>query len=306
MKNFMKPKILVPKPVIKGDTIGIVAPASPFDEEKFFKGIRILEPLGFDLYIPEEILGKKGYIEGEAKERALLIEKMFADKNIKGIICARGGFGSIKTLPFIDFEIIRQNPKHFIGFSDISALLSAFYNICGMMVFHGPLVTSFSEIDTASIESFSKALALEDIDVEINNGVIIKKGFSKGKLTGGNLATLCHLLGTPFQPDFGRHILFLEDIGEKPYKIDRMLTQMKLAGCFEDISGILLGSFENCGNPEDIYSIAASVFKEDEFPILGGIDSGHGKRNLVLPIGADVFFDTNNKTLKITYPEKTV
>ena len=223
---------------------------------------------------------------------------MFKDKNIKGIVSAQGGYGSMRLLPYIDYKTAKKNPKFFIGFSDISALLSAYYTFADIMTIHGPTVTALATQNPETIKSFYDTITLKsDISFKIENGVVIKQGKSKGNILGGNLATLCHLAGTPYQPNFKDSILFLEDTSEKPYKIDRMLTQMDCAGYFKQISAILLGSFDNCGDLGDIYQIFADKFKKDKFPILAGLKAGHEKTNLSFLIGRKAHLDTDNKLL---------
>ncbi len=291
-------KKIIPKSIRQDEIIGIVAPASPFNTEEFYTGVEIIKSLGFKANIPEDIFFKKKYLAGEDADRAGIINRMFADKKIKAIMSAKGGFGSMRLLPYIDYKIAKKNPKFFIGFSDISVLISAYYAFADIMTVHGPTVSSLASQDAETIESFYNTVTLKaDTNFKIQNGVIIKRGKSKGAIAGGNLATLCHLAGTAYQPDFKDCILFLEDTAEKPYKIDRMLTQMKLAGYFKQISGLLLGSFDNCGDIQDIYQIFADIFKKERFPILAGFKAGHDKTNLSFLIGRKAYLNADDKSL---------
>ena len=302
-----KIKPLIPPRLRRGDTIGIVAPASHFNLEKFNTGIAVLESMGFNTSIPEILFNKKEYFAGSDLERAEMVNRYFADPTIKAIICARGGYGSIRTLPLLDYKIIQKNPKIFVGFSDISALLSTLYLKCRLVTFHGPTVTTLSNSDDRTKDSLlSMMTSSEKPKIAMESGISIQTGSASGPVLGGNLRTLCHLLGTPFQPDFQGCILFLEDRGEAPYRIDRMLSHMKLAGCFNGLAGLILGTFEDCGNTGDIIRIAGDIFKDDKIPILAGLEVGHEKRNLVVPTGLHATIHADKKLLIFHEPATMV
>ncbi len=294
---------IVPHRLTKGDTIGVVAPASPFETERFDRGLEVLKSMGFRVVYSDGLFKRNGYLAGADTHRAKQLQRFFTDDTIKGIICARGGFGSIRVLSYLNFNVIQNNPKCFIGFSDITALLSAFYAESRLVTFHGPTVTTLATASKISREFFLTAL-LSESPLQINplKGVTLQSGTASGRIIGGNLTTLCHLIGTPFLPDFNGHIIFIEDTGESEYRIDRMLTQMKLAGCFDGIVGLGLGSFRGCGNIEDIYKIAKGVFKENRIPILGGLPIGHGRTNLTIPFGLAATLDADKKSLVFDKP----
>lgn len=301
-----KIKTLKPPRLRRGDTIGIVAPASHFDLEKYNRGIAVLESMGFNTSVPERLFNKKAYFAGSDLERAEMVNRYFADPTIKAIICARGGYGSIRTLSLLDYKIIRENPKIFVGFSDISALLAALYLKCRLVTFHGPTVTTLGNSDHRTKDSLlSMITSGEKLKIAMEGGISIRTGSASGPVLGGNLRTLCHLLGTPFQPDFQECILFLEDRGEAPYRIDRMLSQMKLAGCFNGLAGLVLGTFEDCGK-DDIIRIAGDIFKDVQIPILAGLEVGHGKRNLVIPTGLRATLNADLKVLTFREPATIV
>ncbi|MGD9280565.1 MAG: LD-carboxypeptidase, partial [Desulfobacterales bacterium] len=232
-----------------GDTIGFVAPASPFDPKIFLQGVRTLESMGFHTLVNDEIFEKTGYVAGNDVHRARLVNRLFKDTAINAIFCARGGFGSLRILPLLDYDLIRKNPKIFIGFSDITALLTAITNRSGLISFHGPVVTTLAGAAEMTCSALLGAVS-SDMPLEIQpaSGVVVQAGRAQGPLIGGNLTTLCHLLATPFETKFKNCILLIEDRGEALYRIDRMLFQMKLAGCFDGIAGLVLGSFEGCGS----------------------------------------------------------
>lgn len=289
---------LVPDRLLPGDTIGIVAPASPFDRKEFDRGVAVLKAMGFRIIVPDDIYIKKGYLAGPDIHRANLINTFFADRKIKAIICARGGFGSMRVLSLLDFESIKKNPKIFIGFSDISAILSVLYTKCGFVVFHGPMVTSLGDASKKTREALLAAVSSDAmLAIRPKTGITIRHGMASGPIAGGSLTTLCHLVGTPFEPMFKGHILFLEDKGEACYRIDRMLTQMKLAGCFDGLAGLVLGSFKDCGSVSEIIGIVDNLFKEDNIPVLAGFEVGHGKSNITIPIGLNATLDTDTQLL---------
>ncbi|MDX2439552.1 MAG: LD-carboxypeptidase [Desulfobacterales bacterium] len=301
-----KIKTLKPPRLKRGDTIGIVAPASHFDLEKFNRGIAVLESMGFNTSVPEGLFNKKGYFAGSDLERAEMVNRYFADTTIKAIMCARGGYGSIRILSLLDYETIQKNPKIFVGFSDVSALLSTLYSRCRLVTFHGPTVTTLGNSDQKTKDSLlSMITSGEKPEIAMESGITIQPGSASGPVLGGNLNTLCHLLGTRFQPDFKGCILFLEDRGEAPYRVDRMLSQMKLAGCFNRLAGFILGTFEDCGNTDDIIRIAGDIFKDDKIPILAGLEVGHGKRNLAIPTGLNATLNADLKVLTFHEPATT-
>ena len=297
-KNPIRPPRLKP-----GDTIGIVAPAGPFDPKIFSQGLSTVESLGFRTRVSDEIFEKTGYLAGTDALRAQLINRLFKDPEVQGIICARGGFGSLRILPLVDFDVIRKNPKVFIGFSDITALLTAITSHSGLVTFHGPMVTTLATAPEFTCNILTTAIA-SDAPLEITpaDGIVLQAGQAKGPVIGGNLNTLCHLLGTPYQAGFKSHILFFEDRGEARYRIDRMVAQMKLAGCFEGIDGLVLGSFEDCGNLDGIYQIFQEHFRDIHIPILAGFDIGHGKQNMTIPCGMDATLDTDKQLLSFSQP----
>lgn len=303
-----KLKILKPPRLRQGDTIGIVAPASHFYLEKFNRGIAVLESMGFHTSVPERLFNKKGYFAGSDSERAEMVNRYFADTSIKAIMCARGGYGSIRILSLLDYKTIQKNPKIFIGFSDISALLSTLYLRCRLVTFHGPTVTTLGNSDSRTKDSLlSMITSGKKPEIAVESGITIQPGSASGPVLGGNLNTLCHLLGTPFQPDFKGCILFLEDRGEAAaYRIDRMLSQMKLAGCFNGLAGLILGNFEDCGDTDDIIRIAGDIFKDDIIPIIAGLEVGHGKRNLTIPTGLNATLNADLKVLAFHEPATIV
>lgn len=281
-----------------GDTIGIAAPAGLFEKEGFLRGVAVLESMGFDVVFGDEIFAKSGYLAGSDEQRADQVNRLFADPSVKAVACARGGFGALRILDRIDYDSIRNNPKIFLGYSDISALLSVVYDKCGLVVFHGPMVSRLADADSRTIDAVQVALT-SDVKLELTpkEGVVVCPGTVSGTVVGGNLTTLCHLVGTSFAPDYKGRILLLEDKGEAPYRIDRMLSQMRLAGCFDNLAGLMLGSFDDCGDVAGIYRIAKEIFKDFDIPVLAGFDIGHGQTNITVPLGLEATLDTDRQRL---------
>ena len=289
---------IFPGKLRSGDGVGIVAPASPFDRQRFDQGIRWLTSAGYRPVIPKGLFVGKGYLAGDDAHRADLVNRFFADGSVTAIVCARGGYGSMRMLPFLDVDLIRKHPKIIVGFSDITALLNAIAAQTGMVTFHGPNVTTLGDRDSVTRDSFVRILTGEGpVQLVAGKGMTIFGGRATGVLTGGNLTTLCHLAGTPFEPDYRGCLLLLEDRGEAPYRLDRMLAQMKLAGCFDHLAGIVLGSFEQCGTPGAALEVFSRMFQDVAIPVLGGLDVGHGMTNLTIPIGLAATLDADRKTL---------
>jgi muramoyltetrapeptide carboxypeptidase len=297
-KKSIKPRCLMP-----GDTLGIVAPAGPFDPKKFMKGKAVLESMGFRTFFDEGIFQKHGFLAGSDMQRADQVNRLFDDPAVQAVVCARGGYGSMRILPFLDFKIIQNNPKIFVGFSDISVLLFVLHTRCGLVTFHGPVVTTLANTAEQTVAAMLRVMTSNKIlELKPEKGIVIKPGVSSGFVVGGNLTTLCHLVGTPYTPYFNGKILFLEDRGEAPYRIDRMLTQMKLAGCFEGLKGLFLGSFEACGKLDDIFRVVQGVFKDVNIPILSGFEIGHARVNIAIPIGLRATLDADRQILTFHEP----
>lgn len=281
-----------------GDTVGIAAPASPFDEEAFARGVRVLEDMGYRIHLPEDLFTRCGYFAGHDRRRAAQLLALFKNPNIKGIFCARGGYGCLRILPLLDYDLIRCCPKVVVGFSDITALHAALYHCCRLVTFHGPVVTSLGRIPPGACDALAAFLAGGEAQrLAFQNPRVIRAGSASGVVLGGNLAVLCSLAGTPFSPDLSGAILFLEDVHEKPYRIDRMLTQMRLAGCFQNLAGLVLGVFRDCGGMDAICTIVKDVFSTLEIPILAGLSAGHGEDNRTLALGLEARLDTASATL---------
>jgi muramoyltetrapeptide carboxypeptidase len=254
--------------------------------------------MGFRIHIPDDLYENEGYLAGSDEHRADVIHRLFADRTINAIVCAKGGFGSMRLLPLLDFALIEKNPKIFLGHSDISALLSAMSTEAGLVTFHGPVVTSISNAPEKTKLAVIAAIASDrPLEFRCANGMTIHPGVVSGLICGGNLTTLCHLVGTPFEPDFKNHLLFLEDRGEAPYRIDRMLSHMKLAGCLQQLAGLVLGDFIDCGDQQELLRIVTDIFADTCIPIMAGFEAGHRMQNLTIPLGVEATLDADKHTL---------
>ena len=286
-----------------GDTIGLVAPASPVSIERLQTAVAKLRRLGFRVKVrenAEKVYG--GYMAGTPLERAADLHAMFADDDVRAILCLRGGYGTPQILPYLDVEWIRENPKLFIGYSDITALHIVFQQKCGLATIHGPMAAvEFITDDALSVQSLLK-LASTGVPTGSYTGEAWGEGVMTAPLTGGNLSLICALMGTPFEIDTSGKILFLEEVHEEPYAIDRMLTQLQLSGKLDDASGFVLGQWMDC-EPEayadgfTAQDVLKKFFYGSGKPVLAGIQSGHGTPNLALPLGIPVTLDTVGQRL---------
>jgi muramoyltetrapeptide carboxypeptidase len=293
-----QPISIKPKRLESGAIIGVVAPASPFNRDELEQGLSVLHAMGFGTQLADGLFERNSYLAGDDQLRADQLHSMFLDDRVDAIMCARGGYGSLRILPLLDYALFCARPKPFIGFSDITALHHALYRYTGMVTFHGPMVCTLANSDAQSRASWQQVLCAKGLPpAHGENTRALQPGRSQGRFLGGNLATLCHLLGTPFAPEYQGCILFIEETGEMPYRIDRMLVQMKLAGCFEHLAGVVLGSFKNCGDAAQIDRLMRQMFDKD-IPILAGIDAGHANRNLTLPLGIMAALDADQGEIR--------
>jgi muramoyltetrapeptide carboxypeptidase len=282
-----------------GSVIGIAAPSGPFDRQSFERGLEVLRAMQFRVRVPEGLSAARGYLAGTDAHRAAILESLFCDPGVDAVMAARGGYGSLRLLPLLDYERLAVQPKILIGFSDITALLAVMGSRCGMVTFHGPMVMTLADASEKTLRGLREAVSSDrPLEMALEAAIVLRPGAASAPLCGGNLNTLCHLLGTPFAPRFRNRIVFLEDRGEAPYRVDRMLTHMKTAGCFEGVRGLVLGSFADCGSLEEIAAIVEEIFHEATFPILAGMEAGHCDPNLTLPLGVRAELDADKRLLR--------
>lgn len=305
---------ILPQKLKKGDTIGIISPAGAVKESNLWETtVKYFENKGYKIKIAPHAGDRSTYLAGKDSDRLSDLMEFFKDEEIKAIICSRGGYGTFRLLEKINLEVVRQNPKIFVGYSDITALLNNFVEKSGIVTFHGALALSdfgIKQVNKYTEENFWKILeGKAEIPYKYENPIsytCINPGSVQGVLMGGNLAVLCGLLGTPYFPSFQNKILLIEDIGEPLYKIDRMLMQLKLAGVFKKVSGLLFGEFTSIiesDNPEVNKLTPVDIVKELteglNIPIGYGFSASHGAHKATLPLGVKYSFDSSNFKLEI-------
>lgn len=292
-------KIVKPQKLSKGDLIGIISPASsPEDTTKINSGVKYLEGLGYKVEVGKNVGKSYGYLAGSNEERLEDLHYMFKKKEIKAIICVRGGYGSPRILDKIDYKLVAHNPKIFVGYSDITALQLAFLEKTGMVSFAGPmLAVDFADDINPFTEEMFWALLTSNkkfgkVDPPGDEKIFhITNGNSKGRLAGGNLSLITSLVGTEFLPSMKDKILFLEETGELPYRIDRMLNQLKLSRILSQINGAILGAFTDCNETDPskktltLGEVISDYFGKLDVPVVYNFKHGHIKENITIPFG---------------------
>lgn len=308
-----KTKITKPKRLKSGDTVGIIAPSSGISDEEFAKAMQNMADLGLKTKIGKYTKAVNGFLAGTDKERLEDLHRAFADKTIDAVWCIRGGYGASRFLPNIDYNLIRKNPKIFIGYSDITALHTAIFQNCGLVTFHGPVAAStFSDYSKNHVvNTLMNPATPYKIELSPDNAMnesklfkpeVIAKGKAKGKLIGGNLSLLTALAGTPFAlRETKGKLLFIEDVGEKPYRLDRMFTQLRQSINLRELAGIALGIFEDCNPPDDKSQTVIDVVKDQlgnlGIPVIYGLSFGHIRDQFTLPIGIEAEMNTEKATM---------
>jgi muramoyltetrapeptide carboxypeptidase len=286
----IKPPALRP-----GDTVGIVAPASNIKRGDLEAGCEGLRRAGYRPLYSETILDKNLYFAGSVERRARELEEMFVREDVRAVICARGGYGANYLLEALDLEKIKSHPKIFVGYSDVTALLTYFFDAAGLVVFHGPMVAKdWAHEDGVDLISWQAALAgmtVWEPDLGAGSGVSgLVEGEAEGTLYGGCLSILAASLGTPYEIKTAGTILFLEDLAAKPFQIDRMLMQLKLAGKLDEVQGIVFGEMRDCVQTANqgytLEEVVLQIVGKLGVPVAYGLRSGHVTAgNITLPIG---------------------
>lgn len=309
-----KPERIFPKRLEKGDVIGLATPGSSITQEELDETVDKLEKMGYKTYYQPSVLSEYGYFAGTDQERAAELMHLFTNKEINAIICVRGGYGVIRILDFLDFEQIKSNPKILLGYSDITGLLTSFFQKTGLICYHGPL--GISDFDDYTFKSFENVLVnpkskykypyKREDDTEENpefDFYTLNEGKARGELFGGNLSVLASLAGSKFEPDFKNKIVFIEEIDEKTYRTDRMLTQLVQTTNLKEANGIVLGVFKKCNiNDEPTLTLMqaiADILKPLNIPIAYGFSFGHIKSIMTIPEGIHAKFNATRKELKL-------
>ena len=307
------PRIL-PKRLKPGDRIGLVTPGSPVSKDQLEGTVNKLKSLGLEPVYKETVLSEYGYFAGPDQERAEELMQMFTDTKVDAIWCVRGGYGSIRILDLLDFDIIRENPKLFIGYSDITAILTAIYQETGLVTFHGPV--GISNFDRFTVRSLRKVIMEPEDSYKYPykrgkgsrgnpeyDRYTINPGIAEGLLIGGNISVLDSMIGTRFEPDFEGKIVYLEEIEEKTYRVDKMLFHLLSGTNLKKAAGLALGVFADC-NVGDEPTLSLDVAIRDllsnlEIPVVYGLAFGHIDSMITLPNGIRARLDAEKNQLEI-------
>lgn len=293
--------IIKPFPLKDGATIGFLSVCGPIHEFEYIeKSKRYFEKKGYKVVVSDTTYTQKDFLAADDNVRLAQLHEFFEDSQIDAICCTRGGYGAIRLLNGVDYELIRKNPKIFCGFSDVTALLTSIYTNSGVQTYHSPMPYSdfgSDEISDLTEQSFWKILKGAKFEAELS-GKIYNSGCIQGCLFGGNLATLASMVGTKFVPN-EKFILFLEDINEPAYKIDRYLTQLMFDSTFaKNLSGIVLGEFTELDEFSYFDNIFSELGRKLQIPIVSGLKIGHIKDKLTVPVGINACLDTERNILK--------
>lgn len=309
------PKLFRPRRLRTGDLIGLATPGSYIPDNALEKAVKNMESFGFRVKLSKNIRAKRGYNAGTDAQRLEDLHELFADREVAAVWCARGGYGCTRLLPALDYALIRRNPKALIGYSDVTALLLAIFQKTGLIGFHGPVAAS--EMTDFARAQIVASLMEGQPEIRINipealssqtkpgyEAQTIRGGEATGVLSGGNLSLLAALAGTPYAPDFSGRIVFIEDVEERPYRVDRMLTQLRQACNLEKAAGIALGVFVDCVPEDGVPSLSLMESLEDQLGSLGipvayGLPFGHMANQCVLPVGIKASLDADQKSLTL-------
>lgn len=294
--------------------IGLVTPGSSITEEQLGDCVLKLEEMGFRTTHLDSVLSEYGYFAGKDQERADELMTMFTREDVDAIWCVRGGYGSIRILDLLDYELIRSNPKVFIGYSDITALITAIFQETGLVTFHGPV--GISDFNRFSLKSIKKVL-LDPVpeykypyrrDKGTRNNpeydrYTLVGGKAEGALIGGNISVLDSIIGTRFEPDFENRIVYLEDIGEKTYRVDKMVFHLLSGTNLKSAAGIVMGVFEDCNvNDEPTLSLKEALddlLKPLGIPVSYGLSFGHIRRMITIPTGIRAAMDADRNSFRL-------
>ncbi|HLF20570.1 MAG TPA: LD-carboxypeptidase [Bacteroidota bacterium] len=306
-------KILKPPRLKKGDLIGLVAPAStPSSNEKIEKGVRYLEQLGYRVKVGKFVQEVLGYLAGTDEQRAIDLNEMLRDRNVRAILALRGGYGTPRILSEIDYNAARRNPKIIVGYSDMTALQLAMFKKIGLITFSGPMVSveMWNVIDPYTEEHFWQIITSSSkIGRLMNPGnepmQTLRDGKAVGRLLGGNFSLVASLIGTPYLPDLRKAILILEEVDEAPHRVDRMFAQLQNTGILKKASGLLLGKFTDCV-PSDaskphltVDQVLEDVSRRVTCPVLSNIQYGHIPKKLTIPIGVMAKMDARKGLIEV-------
>lgn len=303
---------LKPRALKAGDTVGVVSPASAIDREYLERGVGALKRMGFRVKVSSHALDRSAILAGTDAVRASELQKFFADPEVDAIFAARGGYGAGRILPLLDFDAIARTPKVFMGFSDATFILNALVGRGGMVCFHGPMVAmDFAHgLGEASLDHLRRLLAGDLTSFDLPARAALQEGIAEGEVVGGCLSMVAASIGTPYAPPFDDAVLFLEDTGEKAYRIDRMLVQLAQAGVLERVAAVVFGALRPPDGSEAEYRLIGECVAEQaarlDCPVLSGIEAGHGSANFTIPFGVRARVDAAARTLSFLEPAVAV
>jgi muramoyltetrapeptide carboxypeptidase len=305
-------QVIKPAALRKGDLVGLITPASTPDElNRIENSVKYFEGLGYSVIVGKNVGKYRGYLAGSDQERLDDLHSMFSNKNVKAIFCLRGGYGAFRLLDKINYRLIKSNPKIFVGYSEITALQNAIFSKTGLITFAGPMpaVDFVGEISQFTEEFFWNLITSKKKIGKIKypedpTPQVLKKGVVSGQISGGNLAVITALCGTKFMPDMRNKILMIEDINEKPYRVDRMLNQLRLNGLFSKIKGIILGRFVDCYEDDaNKKTLTLGEVIDDyicplKIPSIYVFPHGHIKDFVTIPLGLKIKLDADKKSVE--------
>jgi muramoyltetrapeptide carboxypeptidase len=300
--------LLIPSPLQHGDTVGVIAASGPVSPDLLSQGVLFLKELGFRIKTGRHLFENSGYLAGADEQRLEDLHAMLGDRDVRAIFFARGGYGAMRLLDRVGGDTLIQDPKILIGMSDVTALQLSLFTRFNLVTFSGPMIAGQvgEGLDDTTKGSFLRALTeplnnrnLWPPDSKVR---VLRRGSAHGRLIGGCLSLVAALMGTPHASDFDDSILFLEDVNEPPYRVDRMFTQLKLAGVLEKVGALVLGHFQGLdgeGLEQEVDGIAMELTGDKPIPVVSGFPHGHTLPNLTLPHGAPVRLDTDQATLEV-------
>jgi len=299
-----------PARIRSGDVVGVVAPSGVVAEERLGAGVRVLESLGLRVVAGEFVLARQAYLAGSDAERGADLQRMLDDPTIRAVFCARGGYGAQRIVPTLDLAAVRRQPKPVVGYSDATVLMAALVR-AGVVGIHGPMVA----VDLArglsprSLAHLERVLSDPSYLWEVEVPLSIRPGRATGRLLGGTLSVLATTLGTPYAPDLDGAVLFLEDVHEWPYTLDRLLTQLRQSGKLDRVAGVVFGTMAACVTLDGVSAVEVirDAFAGAPYPVGFGLPAGHdpadsGVENLALPLGVEVELDVDRGRLAALEP----
>jgi len=293
--------IVKPRRVRAGDVVGVVAPSGPIEEANLQAGIAVLESLGLRPRLGAAVLERRAHLAGPDDARRADLAAMLANPSVRAVFCARGGYGSQRIVPTIDWAALRDDAKPVVGYSDVTAVHGALAR-AGVASFHGPMVASDMArgLTATSLDSFWSAISQPEARLSAPVPTAIRGGRARGRLAGGCLSVFATTLGTPWAVDTTGAVLFLEDVREWPYRLDRLLLQLRQAGAFDHVAGVVFGTMATCQSSNGLgpLDIVRDAFADAPFPVGFGLPAGHDSaetdvENLTLPLGIDVELDVD-------------